>query len=78
MATVPTVTIRVPTCKGNASGELLIDASDYDPARHQLAGGPAPEPSASAPQADAPRDTTGAETGDDAASPKTGKTKRSR
>jgi hypothetical protein len=32
---VPTIQIKVPPCSGNEAGIVTINASDFDPARHQ-------------------------------------------
>jgi hypothetical protein len=40
---VETVKIKTAPCPGNEAGELLINCEDYDPAKHQLAGAPAPQ-----------------------------------
>lgn len=38
----PTITIKVKSCPGNEEGVLIINASDFDPAKHERAGETAP------------------------------------
>lgn len=36
MSYVPTVKIKVQPCKGNESGVVILNESDYDPRKHEL------------------------------------------
>ena len=44
--TCPTVQIKVKPCKGNEAGIVEINASDYNPAEHELVGGKKSAPKA--------------------------------